>query len=64
MEALAQDLRAEICALLAQGPADLRGLDLVRADLSGLDLSGCDLRGQDLSQVLAQFPISSPRGCS
>lgn len=51
MEALAQDLRAEICALLAQGPADLRGLDLVRADLSGLDLSGCDLRGQDLSQA-------------
>ncbi len=42
-------LRLQVEALLADGPADLRHLDLIGADLSELDLSGCDLSGQDLS---------------
>jgi uncharacterized protein YjbI with pentapeptide repeats len=44
------EIRLEVKALLAEGHADLRQLDLTGADLSELDLSGCELSGQDLSQ--------------
>lgn len=45
-----EGIRLQVEALLAEGPADLRDLDLIGADLSELDLSGCELSGQDLSQ--------------